>query len=142
VFVWETTQAMISEGLEPTLELLAGKVSIQPRVLQRALATGGLTMRSIVERIRVSIAENLLADTTDSILDVALATGYTSHQALSKVFKRWRGLAPKEYRFFVERNRPEPNEKLQQASHRDQPIEHLNGSDVGVTARYSATPVK
>ena len=65
-------------------------------------------MRSTIERIRVSMAERLLAETDDLILDIALATGYTSHQALTKVFKRWRGLAPTEYRFYVDQNRDEP----------------------------------
>ena len=72
-------------------------------------------MRSIIERIRVANAEELLADSADSILDIALATGYTSHQALTKVFKRWRGLAPTEYRFYVEQNRPAPSEIRQRA---------------------------
>jgi AraC-like DNA-binding protein len=105
----EFIESMISAGLEPTLESVAREVGVQPRELQRALASGGLTMRSTTERIRVAMAEELLADTTDSILDVALAIGYTSHQALTKVFKRWRGLAPAEYRFYVDKNRSEPS---------------------------------
>ena len=113
--VLEATESIIAAGLEPSLESIAGEAGIQPRQLQRALASGGLTMRSIIERIRVANAEELLADSADSILDIALATGYTSHQALTKVFKRWRGLAPTEYRFYVEQNRPAPSEIRQQA---------------------------
>ncbi|MEJ2087954.1 MAG: helix-turn-helix transcriptional regulator [Gammaproteobacteria bacterium] len=105
VGILDALEAMIESGVEPTLEAAAAAVSIPPRELQRALQSGGLTMRSATERIRVGLAEELLAETDDLILDIALATGYTSHQALSKVFKRWRGLSPTEYRQFVARQR-------------------------------------
>jgi AraC-like DNA-binding protein len=105
IAVQESIESMIEAGIEPSLESVAAAVSAPPRELQRALASGGLSMRSATERIRVALAEDILADTDDLILDVALATGYTSHQALTKVFKRWRGLAPTEFRYYVERNR-------------------------------------
>ena len=105
IAVQDSIESMIVAGIEPSLESVAAAVSIPPRELQRALASGGLSMRSATERIRVALAEDILADTDDLILDVALATGYTSHQALTKVFKKWRGLAPTEYRYYVDRNR-------------------------------------
>ena len=110
VGVLTVLESVIAHGEEPSLEAVATAVSIPPRELQRALQSGGLTMRSAAERIRVAMAEDLLAETDDLILDIALATGYTSHQALTKVFKRWRGLAPTEYRQYVERNRQSTTE--------------------------------
>jgi len=115
VSVLEFIQSLIADGVEPALESVAELLSAPPRELQRALASGGLTLRSATERIRVAMAEELLAETDDRILDIALATGYTSHQALTKVFKRWRGLAPTEYRFYVERNRRLKEEFLESA---------------------------
>ncbi len=72
-------------------------------------------MRSSIERIRVVIAERLLVETDDPIIDIALASGYTSHQALTKVFKRWRGLAPTEYRFYLDRHRRQDRAEIASA---------------------------
>jgi AraC-like DNA-binding protein len=113
VSVLEFLQKAISAGQEPELEAVASRLAISPRELQRALASGGLTMRSVVERIRVSMAEVKLAETSDSILEIALGAGYSSHQALTKVFKRWRGLAPAEYRHYVRQNRPASDDPAQ-----------------------------
>jgi AraC-like DNA-binding protein len=102
----DAATAMIDEGLGLTLPSVATRAGVSQRALQRDLASGGFTMRSAVERIRVLKAEELLAETDRSILDIADTLGYASHQALTRVFKRWRGLSPKEYRRFVARNQP------------------------------------
>ena len=98
---------MIDDGTELTLASMAEQAGIPERVLQRDMGSGGFTMRAAMERIRVQKAEELLAETDRSILDVAVTLGYGSHQALTRVFKRWRGLSPTEYRHFVNRNQPD-----------------------------------
>jgi AraC-like DNA-binding protein len=44
------------------------------------------------------VAAEDLAETSEPVIDVAVAVGYTSQQALSKAFRRWRGLSPTEIR--------------------------------------------
>ncbi len=102
----DATMALLDDGMEPTLSLAAARAGIPERGLQREIVAGGFTMRTAIERIRVWKAEELLAETDRSILDIAVTLGYASHQALTRVYKRWRGLTPKEYRYFVKRNQP------------------------------------
>jgi AraC-like DNA-binding protein len=100
----DVTIGMIDDGLEPTLTSVAERAGIPERVTQRDIGSGGFTLRAAIERIRVLKAEQLLAETERSILDIAVTLGYASHQALTRVFKRWRGLSPTEYRHFLKRH--------------------------------------
>jgi len=86
---------------EPTLKRLADFLGVPAHRLQRIFSTGGLTLRSVVERVRIQHAEGLLADTDRTVVDVAVAVGYSSAQALTKGFKKLRGLSPSEYRHYV-----------------------------------------
>ena len=103
----DVTIGMIDDGLEPTLTSVAERAGIPERATQRDIGSGGFTLRAAIERIRVLKAEQLLAETERSILDIAVTLGYASHQALTRVFKRWRGLSPTEYRYFLKRNQPD-----------------------------------
>ena len=94
---------LFEEGREPTIDLLAERSGVPPHALQRRLSMGGLTVRAMVERLRIERAERLLGDTDVPIIDVAMDVGYGSQQALTKSFKRLRGLSPSEYRGFVAR---------------------------------------
>lgn len=48
--------------------------------------------------LRVERAASLLASTSMSILDIALEVGFNSSQTLSRVFKKFKGVSPKEFR--------------------------------------------
>jgi AraC-like DNA-binding protein len=82
---------------EPKLDQIASAAKVEARAIQRTLRQSGLTLRSVIERLRVVAAEDL-AETSEPVIDVAVAVGYTSQQALSKAFRRWRGLSPTEFR--------------------------------------------
>jgi len=48
--------------------------------------------------LRLEEARNLLADTTLSILEVAIATGFNSRSSFSKAYKKRFGMSPARYR--------------------------------------------
>ncbi len=95
---------LFNEDEEPTLERICASADYPASQLQRHFASGGLTLRAIIERIRIQRAESLLADSDDPVIEVATAVGYSSAQAFAKKFKMLRGLSPGEYRQFVRAN--------------------------------------
>ena len=97
-------QLLFSEDEEPTLERVCAIANYPAAQLQRHFAAGGLTLRAIIERLRIQHAESLLADGDAPIIDVATTVGYSSAQAFAKNFKKLRGLSPGEYRQFTRAN--------------------------------------
>jgi AraC-like DNA-binding protein len=95
---------LFNEDEEPTVERVAAVAEVPALQLQRSISAGGLTLRAIIERIRIQHAEGLLADGDAPVIDVAMAVGYSSAQAFTKSFKRLRGLSPGEYRHYVRLN--------------------------------------
>ena len=49
-------------------------------------------------RLRMARARQLLLETDQSIIDVGLEVGYSSHSHFSQVFKREVGVTPTQYR--------------------------------------------
>jgi len=58
----------------------------------------GLTPNDYLVRRRIQQARELLQETERSITDIALATGFSSSQYFSQVFRKYVGVTPSEYR--------------------------------------------
>lgn len=58
----------------------------------------GTNFSDLVKTIRLNIAEQLLTNTTLSLLEISQAIGYTDSSHLFRLFKQQYGLNPKEYR--------------------------------------------
>ncbi len=58
----------------------------------------GMTFSSYVNWLRIEHSRPLLSASSDSILDVALASGFGSHSYFCRVFQRVMGMTPQEYR--------------------------------------------
>jgi AraC-like DNA-binding protein len=54
----------------------------------------GLTPNDYLQRLRVNKASELLADSKRTVTDVAFATGFSSSQYFSKVFRKYLGRSP------------------------------------------------
>jgi transcriptional regulator GlxA family with amidase domain len=54
----------------------------------------GMTPTDYLLRVRVERARELMADTSRSLTEVAHATGFSSSQYFSTVFRRYTGMAP------------------------------------------------
>ena len=62
------------------------------------LSHTGFTVMAYVNYIRTKKAAELLRTTDKSILEIALAVGYNSHEGFIKAFKKYHGMPPHEYR--------------------------------------------
>ncbi|AWZ49952.1 AraC family transcriptional regulator (plasmid) [Clostridiaceae bacterium 14S0207] len=63
-----------------------------------------MTITEFIQRKRINIAENLLLTTNLKIRDVAKAVGYKSPNRFTTLFKRYKGLYPKDVRKYVKDN--------------------------------------
>jgi AraC-like DNA-binding protein/mannose-6-phosphate isomerase-like protein (cupin superfamily) len=60
----------------------------------------GMSVHEYVIQQRLEIAEQLLADSSNTITDVAMETGFNSLSTFTRVFKMEKGMTPSEYRKF------------------------------------------
>jgi AraC-like DNA-binding protein len=82
-----------------TLEELAGIARLSPFHFARAFSrTVGVPPYRYQQKLRMERACELLARTDMRIIDVALAVGYESPQALARVFTHTYGMAPSHWR--------------------------------------------
>lgn len=84
---------------EITVETLAGLVELSPfhfsRVFKQA---AGISPLQFVTRERVYLAQQLIRETSRSLIDIGLEVGYTSPSYFSKVFRRVTSVTPIEFR--------------------------------------------
>ena len=82
-----------------SLEAMAGEVDISPLYLTRAFKTAvGQSPHQYVLSRRIEKAKVLLRDTDIPIVDIALATGFSSQSHLSNWFLRQVGVSPATFR--------------------------------------------
>ncbi len=82
----------------PTVERIASAVGLTSRTLQRRLAREGTSVHQEVEEIRKAMAMAMLRDRDISIDEIAFLLGYAEPSTLFRLFKRWTGMTPREYR--------------------------------------------
>ena len=84
---------------EISVETLAGLVELSPfhfsRVFKQAT---GMSPLQFVTRERITRAQQLIRETSRSLIEVALEVGYTSPSHFAKVFRRVTGVTPTEFR--------------------------------------------
>ena len=82
-----------------SLERLAGVACLSPFHFHRIFAryTGETPNRHFLRR-RLERAARRLSGSLDRIVDIALDTGYESHNAFSKAFRQWTGIPPSRFR--------------------------------------------
>lgn len=78
---------------------LAGKFHLNSSYLSTKFkGTTGMNLGAYIEGIRMEKAQKFLATRDWSITEIAMKTGYTSSNYFAKVFRRYAGMTPKEYR--------------------------------------------
>jgi AraC family transcriptional regulator len=82
-----------------SVEALAALVDLSPfhfsRVFKQAT---GMTPLEFVTRERITHAQQLIRETSRSVIEIGLEVGYTSPSHFAKVFRRVTGTTPKEFR--------------------------------------------
>jgi len=82
-----------------TVQCLARAVGLSRAAFARRFAAvSGRSPRRFLTELRLALAASLLANTDDSLAELAARIGYTSEFAFSRAFKRWHGVAPGTFR--------------------------------------------
>jgi len=82
-----------------SLESLAAETGMSPFHLHRVFSgVIGETPKQLTIRLRLGLAAALLVTSDDSVLDIALACGFQSHEVFSRAFRRRFGMTPGAYR--------------------------------------------
>ena len=88
-------QILISEpSRAPDMEGVAKELATTSRSLRRRLTKEGTSFRVLVDEVRETLAEQLLATARLSVDAVAERLGYASTAAFVSAFKRWKGMPP------------------------------------------------
>ncbi|WP_084679796.1 AraC family transcriptional regulator [Curvibacter lanceolatus] len=80
------------------LARVAGALNLSERSLRRHLALEGLSYRQVLDEARRSEALALMAGGPRPIAELARATGFSSHRAFTRAFKRWTGQWPSRFK--------------------------------------------
>ena len=93
--------AMIEEKIHErlTVESLAESLHFSKYHYQRIFreAVGDSVMRYVTKR-RIALAAEELAQTDNTVLEIALRYGYDSHEGFTRSFRSYMGITPTEYR--------------------------------------------
>lgn len=82
----------------PGMPAVAAALGLHPRTLRRRLSEEGVDFASLAEEVRRAVAEELLLTTNLQLEEIACRLGYSEPSAFTRAFKRWRGVAPREFR--------------------------------------------
>ena len=82
----------------PSLDDIAGKLCMTTRTLRRHLVNQRTSYRQLVEEVRQTLAQELLATGRLKMEEVAERLGYSDATSFSHAFRRWKGQAPRDFR--------------------------------------------
>jgi len=77
---------------------LAIQFGIHERTLHRRLKHYGTSFRHELEQSRFAISRQLLSETNEPLINIALSLGYSHSGAFSRAFKQWSGKTPTQWR--------------------------------------------
>lgn len=95
--VHDAVAQQLSSGV-PRMAMIARRLGMSERTLQRRLAEEGLSFHKLVEDARRELAEALLTRSDCALTEVAFLTGFSEQSAFSRAFKRWMDQTPAAYR--------------------------------------------
>lgn len=95
--VRDAVAASLSDGV-PRMAVVARRLGLSERTLQRRLGEEGLSFQDIVEGARRALAEGLLVHSDYALAEVAFLTGFSEQSAFTRAFKRWCATTPAAYR--------------------------------------------
>jgi len=97
--VREALIQLLPEG-EPEHALIARRLGLGERTLQRRLRDEGTSFAALLDEARAELARSYLGDSKLAIFEVAYLLGYSEPSAFNRAFRRWTGKSPREYREF------------------------------------------
>ncbi|MDE2401064.1 MAG: AraC family transcriptional regulator [Burkholderiales bacterium] len=85
-------------GHIPDMEEVAGEMRMTSRTLRRHLTAEGATFRGLLEEVRRTLTEELMTSASLTHSEIAERLGYADVTTFIEAFRRWKGMAPSEYR--------------------------------------------
>ncbi len=89
----------------PTTADMAEIFGVTARTLARRLAQEGTTFQALLDRVRDSMARELLVVTDLSAGEIADALCYAQQSSFTAAFRRWSGVTPSEWRHIMQKRR-------------------------------------
>jgi AraC-like DNA-binding protein len=96
--VVQTARALLAAGVRPHRAVVARRLGISQRSMQRGLEAEGTTFRAVQESVLRELVEALLSNPALKLDAVAHSVGFGDLAAFSKAFRRWTGCTPARYR--------------------------------------------
>lgn len=82
-----------------TLDTLANHVHLNPTYFSTIFKQSiGSSFKEYLNMVRVEESKRLLSNTNYSLIDIAVATGFEDQSYFTKVFKKYTGMTPKQFR--------------------------------------------
>ncbi|WP_394826141.1 AraC family transcriptional regulator [Pendulispora albinea] len=94
----EQIRLCLREETPPTLRVLAQRLRLSPRTLQRRLQGAHTSFQGELEEVRRDLAESYLRDPKWTIKAIALRLGYADRSGFERAFMKWRRTTPGEFR--------------------------------------------
>ncbi len=82
----------------PSEEFIAKAVYMSPRSLRRLLSSASTTYSQLLDAVRRELAEQYLANSAESLTEIAFLLGFSELSAFSRAFARWTGQSPSAFR--------------------------------------------
>lgn len=101
LFLLEQSMVYINDKLtkEFTLEELAGIAGVSPVYYCKIFKKhNGVTVWTYINAQRVLMAQEMLKNTNNSVIDISISCGFNTTANFNKVFKKHTGFTPTEYR--------------------------------------------
>lgn len=83
---------------DPELGAVAAALNLHPRTLRRRLKAEGVTFEAIRDKVRFTLARELLDMTDLPIGAIGDAVAFSTHGAFLAAFRRWTGMTPSAWR--------------------------------------------
>ncbi|WP_280139303.1 helix-turn-helix transcriptional regulator [Methyloceanibacter marginalis] len=82
---------------EISVEGVAAYLRMSTRTLQRRLRDWGFSFEEMVDDLRHAEAVRRLAIGQESMMEIAFVLGYSDQAHFTRAFRRWTGMAPRDY---------------------------------------------
>ncbi len=91
-------RAGLAGGRRPDVAIVARRLHMSRRTLQRRLDEGDLTFSAVRDGVLREIAEAELRGSILAVKEIAASVGFTDVATFSKAFRRWAGCSPSDFR--------------------------------------------
>jgi AraC-like DNA-binding protein len=85
-------------GGDASLEVVAERLGMSARTLQRKLQASGTSHQELLDEMRRDLAVRYLREPGMAVCEVAYLLGFSESSAFHRAFKRWTGTTPSEFR--------------------------------------------